>query len=266
MPKKIYQTVRDDHRLPGGRRLLLEFRADSERVPAILMLPSATSPVPGALLLHGYTSRKEHVADTIGAALLVRGMASLSVDLPLHGERSETLEPMSVVRPFELVRRWHAALDEASLSLRYLAARQEIDGARLALVGYSLGSFLGIIVAAREAVVRALVLAAGGDLPDGTPFAKLIRTVADPLRAVRKLNGRPLLMVNGRWDRTIRPEQAERLFAEANEPKELRWWDAGHYLPPAAIADAADWLAQQLSGTTEARAATRASGGAGSGG
>jgi predicted esterase len=168
-----------------------------------------------------------------------------------------------VVRPFELVRRWHAALDEASLSLRYLAARQEIDGARLALVGYSLGSFLGIIVAAREAVVRALVLAAGGDLPDGTPFAKLIRTVADPLRAVRRLNGRPLLMVNGRWDRTIRPEQAERLFAEANEPKELRWWDAGHYLPPAAIADAAGWLAQQLSGAEDARAAKRASGGAG---
>ena len=42
------------------------------------------------------------------------------------------------------------------------------------------------------------------------------------------------------------PAQAQRLFDAAREPKELRWWDGGHYLPPAAIDDAAEWLRDRL--------------------
>jgi uncharacterized protein len=91
-----------------------------------------------------------------------------------------------------------------------------------------------------------VVLAAGGDLPEGTPFARLVRTVADPIRAVRALAGRPLLMVHGRADRTVTAAQAQRLFDAAGEPKELRWWDAGHYLPTAAIDEAAVWLCDRL--------------------
>ena len=53
-------------------------------------------------------------------------------------------------------------------------------------------------------------------------------------------------MVHGKRDRTVRPEQAERLFAAAGEPKEMRWWDSGHYLPQAAIEDAARWLKTAL--------------------
>jgi uncharacterized protein len=102
------------------------------------------------------------------------------------------------------------------------------------------------MIAAAEPAVRAVVLAAGGDLPRGTPLAAVARTVVDPVRAVRRLGGRPLLMVHGRGDRTVKPDQAERLFAAAGEPKELRWWSSGHILPPAAIDDAAAWLAARL--------------------
>jgi len=59
-------------------------------------------------------------------------------------------------------------------------------------------------------------------------------------------------MVHGRRDRTILPAQAERLFAAADEPKEIRWWDAGHYLPHAAVHDAAEWLARTLRSVTVA--------------
>ena len=109
-----------------------------------------------------------------------------------------------------------------------------------------MGSFIGVMVAAASEHVRALVLAAGGDLPEGTPFTRLIRTVADPLAAVRRLNGRPLLMIHGKRDHTVRPDQATRLFTAAAEPKELRWYDAGHWLPDAATHDAAVWLKAQL--------------------
>jgi fermentation-respiration switch protein FrsA (DUF1100 family) len=102
-----------------------------------------------------------------------------------------------------------------------------------------------LAVAERDSAVRAVVLAAGGDLPD-FPLASLIRAVADPLQGVRKLDGRPLLMVHGRRDNTILPAHAMRLFDAANEPKEIQWWDAGHRLPDAAVLQAAAWLERQL--------------------
>ena len=74
-----------------------------------------------------------------------------------------------------------------------------------------------------------------------------MRALADPLRAVKRFDGRPLLMVHGRRDPTVTPAQAQRLFDAAQEPKELRWYDAGHYLPARAIDEAVGWLLERLS-------------------
>jgi predicted esterase len=248
--KRITQRVIDERRIDGGRVVTLTFRADdgpsaAAPIPGVLRLPAATGPVPAALLLHGYASRKEDMAESVGEAMVPLGVATLSIDLPLHGERADPLELRSVRNPFELAARWQTAIEEAQLALRFLAARPEIDRDRLALIGYSLGSYLSLAVVERDRAPRAVVLAAGGDLPD-FPLAQLIRSVADPLRGVRALAGRPLLMVHGRRDRTILPAQAERLFAAAEEPKEIQWWDAGHYLPLAAVQQAAEWLARTL--------------------
>ena len=247
--KRIRQTVRDQSAVHGGTRIRLELRADAlgdAAVPAILQLPDVTGPVPAALLLHGYTSRKEMMSDSIGTALLAVGIATLAIDLPLHGERVVAAGRRSGMQPLELMRNWKLALAEASIGLRYLAARPEIDATRLSLAGYSLGSYLGVSVAARDRAVRAVVLAAGGDLPADMPFGAIVRSVIDPASAVRRLEGTPLLMINGRRDRTVTPDQANRLFEAAREPKEIRWWDAGHYLPAPAIDEAAEWLAATL--------------------
>jgi predicted esterase len=248
--KRITQRVIDERQIDAGRAVTLTFRADegpsaSSPIPAVLRLPRSSEPVPAALLLHGYASRKEDMAESVGELLVPRGIATLSIDLPLHGERADPFELRSMRNPFELAARWRTAIDEAQLALRFLAARREIDRERLGLIGYSLGSYLSLAVAERDRAPRAVVLAAGGDLPD-FPLAQLIRSVADPLRGVRALAGRPLLMVHGRRDRTILPAQAERLFAAADEPKEIQWWDAGHYLPHAAVHEAAAWLARTL--------------------
>lgn len=188
---------------------------------------------------------KERMADHVGTELLARGIASLAIDLPLHGERLGAINALSIRTPFEAVRQWRAALDQSALALRYLGQRADLDAKRLSLVGYSLGAFLALKVATRDPSVRAVLLAAAGDLPDYIPFAAIARSIADPLKLVARL-GRPLLMVHGRGDRTIAPVQAERLFQAAREPKEIRWWDSGHVLPPPAIADAAAWLAAQM--------------------
>jgi fermentation-respiration switch protein FrsA (DUF1100 family) len=248
--KRITQHIESERRTAGGRAITLTFRADdgpsaASPIPAVLRLPDAPGPLPAALLLHGYASRKEDMAESAGDALMPLGVASLSIDLPLHGERADPFELRSVRNPFVVAARWRTAIEEAQLALRFLGARSDIDRDRLALIGYSLGSYLSLAVIERDRAPRAVVLAAGGDLPD-FPFAALIRSVADPLRGVRALAGRPLLMVHGRRDRTILPAQAERLFAAAPEPKEIQWWDAGHYLPDAAVKRAAEWVASRL--------------------
>ena len=255
MKKLITQNILDDRAVPGGRCLSLTLRADDgDAIPGVLRLPAHTERAPAALLLHGYSSRKEHMADTAGVALLEHGVASLAIDLPMHGERLEVAPGRPAVDPLGVMRSWQTAQDESTLALRYLAARNDIDRTRLALVGYSLGAYLGLGVAARDPAVRAVVVAAGGDLPANTPFAPVIRAFADPVRSVRKITGRPLLIVHGRADRTIRPDQAQRLFETAGEPKEIRWWDAGHYLPPQAIRDAAAWLAERMAALGKERA------------
>lgn len=246
MARKIYQTVVAERGVAGGRRVELELRIAQDAVPGVLLLPDTEDPVPAALLLHGYSSRKEHLADGVGSALLHRGVMSLAIDLPLHGARADPSATRGASNPLALFGLWRTAVRECTDALGYLGARSETDGTRLGIAGYSLGSFLALAVAADRPSVRATVLAAGGDLPQGMPFASIARRAVDPLRLVRRMAGRPLLMVHGRGDRTVRPDQAERLFTAAGEPKEIRWYEGGHLLPATAVQGAADWLAERL--------------------
>lgn len=245
-PLDLPGVVKASRDIAGGHQVTLELEAEREHVPAILLVPNGASGRSGALLLHGFTSRKERIAEGIGRALLARGVATLSIDLPLHGAREGSIDELSLRNPLQLIGAWRLALSEVRLSLDYLTQLAVIDAARLALVGYSLGSFLSVVAAAGDERVRAMVLASGGDLPERTPFATLVRAAADPLRAVRKFAGRPLLMVNGRYDRTITSAQAERLFEAAREPKEIHWYQGGHWPPPPEIEFAAEWLSARL--------------------
>lgn len=239
-------AVKSTRAIRGGRRVTMELPLVGQLVPAILLLPADVARPPAALLLHGYGSRKEQMADAVGRSLLEAGIASLSIDLPLHGEREGSIDADAIRNPLVLVSQWRIALAECGAALEWMAEEESLDGHHLALVGYSMGSFIGVMVAATNDHVKALVLAAGGDLPEGSPFTRLVRTIADPRSAVKQLRGRPLLMIHGKRDHTVRPEQATSLFEAAAEPKELRWYDAGHWLPDAATHDAALWLKAQL--------------------
>ncbi len=230
-----------------GEERLLDLVHGTERVPGALLLPSGAQPVPAVLLLHGFSSNKERMTQSVGRALQQRGVASLALDLPFHGERDGRRDEIPYRNPLALVAAWTTAVREARAAIEWLAAQPEIDGERIAVIGYSLGGYLALMTASEEPRVRAVTLAAAGDLPDTTPYAALVRRAVDPLRAVRKLRGRPLLLVNGRRDTTTRPVQAERLFAYAEEPKRLSWYDGGHWPPPSAIDEAAEWTAQALS-------------------
>lgn len=229
-----------------GEERFLDLVHGTERVPATLLMPSADRAAPAVLLLHGFSSNKERMVQSVGRALQQRGVASLALDLPFHGERDGGRGEIPYRNPLALVSAWSTAVREARAAIEWLGAQDAIDDGRIGVIGYSLGGFLALTTASEEPRVQVLTLAAAGDLPDTTPYAALVRRAVDPLRAVRKLRGRPLLLVNGRRDTTTRPAQAERLFAYAEEPKELRWYEGGHWPPPSAIDEAAAWTAQQL--------------------
>jgi dienelactone hydrolase len=229
------------------QRLLVELDVQgAEMVPGLLLVPAGPAPVPGVVLLHGFSSRKERMADSIGRVLLETGIATLAIDLPAHGARDGRSDELSLRNPLALVQKWRLAVREANAAISFLASHPAVDAQRLAIAGYSVGAFLALAVAADNTLVRAVALAAGGDLPEQTPFVSLVRTVADPRRAARALAGRPLLMINGRRDRTVTPAQALSLFEAAREPKEMRWYDGGHWLPNEAVTEAAGWLATRL--------------------
>ena len=238
---------------------MLDLVHGSERVPATLLLPPGARSAPVVLLLHGFSSSKERMVQSVGRALQRRGIASLALDLPFHGERDGGRDAIPYRNPLALVTAWTTAVREARAALEWLAAQPEADAERIGALGYSLGGFLALMTASEEPAVRVVTIAAAGDLPDTTPYAALVRRAVDPLRAVRKLRGRPLLLVNGRRDTTTRPAQAERLFAYAEEPKELRWYEGGHWPPASAIDDAAQWMAERLRSATS-RAGRRQAG------
>ena len=215
------------------------------KVPSILQIPYADDPVPAVLLLHGLSSSKERLADTMGRALAAKRIASLAIDLPLHGTRDDAIVDDARSNPLGLVKHWKAALAEAKAAIAWLGEHDAIDKTRLSVSGYSLGSYVALQTAAAEKRVRSVILAAGGDLP-ATPWTRMMRFISDPLKSVRALKGRPLLMLHGKRDRTIKPEQAQRLYDAASEPKELRWYDSGHVLPSAAATDAAAWLHNEV--------------------
>ena len=243
-------TVRRSVTVPRGHERVLDLVHGTERVPSALLVPAHSAPAPAVLLLHGFSSNKERMTQSVGRALLARGVASLSVDLPFHGERDGAQQELPYRNPLALVTAWRTAVREARAAVEWLAAQPEVDDARVGVIGYSLGGFLALMTASEERRIRVVTLAAAGDLPDSTPYLALLRRAVDPLRAVRRLGGRPLLLVNGRRDTTTRPAQAERLFTLAEEPKELVWYDGGHWPPPTAIERAAEWTTQRLRAIT----------------
>jgi dienelactone hydrolase len=182
------------------------------------------------------------MADSIGRALALRGLASLAIDLPLHGAREGDVRDLSLLRPFVIISKWKLAVTDAVAALDFLAEHGQIDGSRLVVVGYSLGAFLAVQLAGDDSRIEGVVLAAGGDLPDDLPVEKMVRSVADPVKSIRRIN-KPVLMINGQFDRTVTPAQARRLHAAAPEPKTVRWYRGGHWPPQAELDAAADWIA-----------------------
>lgn len=136
----------------------------------VVALPAGFDPAttPLVLLVHGHGGNAQAMLKNNAIGLARRGMASMALDLPAHGER--TGEPELAV-PLEPARLTHglrqAAVDVLALidaTLRCGLAPP--DGARrwvpgeLRFLGYSLGASVGVLVRAVEPRIGTTVLIA----------------------------------------------------------------------------------------------------------
>lgn len=130
----------------------------------------------------------------------------------------------------------------------WLAARPEVDAERLGVLGTSLGSLIGGVVAAAEPrLSRACLLLGGGGLVDsycehpqaglvlkglwllGLTREKLKKMIGpvDPLTYAVQLKSKKLLLVAASKDDVVPPQAMTRLWEATAKPK-IVWVDATH--------------------------------------
>jgi dienelactone hydrolase len=210
---------------------------------------SAAGKVPAVVVLdilqgNGLVSR--------GAAMWLaqNGVAALAVTMPYYGPRrpAEGHHRMLTPNVEQSVENVRQTVLDCRRAVAWLAARPEVDPDRLGVMGTSLGSFMGGLVAASEPRVRtACLLLGGGGLVDafynhpqarwiarallvvGVTREKLARQIApvDPLTYADRLKEKKLLMIGASRDDIVPPEAMRRLWEATGRPK-IVWVDATH--------------------------------------
>ena len=241
---------------PAGERVAIPF--EGKTLFGVLRRPATASARPPVMIMApGLDSTKEelHVYEE---PFLARGIAILAVDGPGQGEAEYDIP---ICGDYE--RAAHAACD-------WIEQRADLDAAKIAMWGVSLGGYYAPRAAAYEKRIRACIALSGpfewhkiwSALPQLTREAFRVRshcaTEADALRHAATLSMTqaaanitcPIFIVTGRQDRLVPAAHAEQLARSVSGPVELLIVeDGGHNAnnrPYRYRSRTADWLAQQF--------------------
>ncbi|HEV7515092.1 MAG TPA: alpha/beta fold hydrolase, partial [Thermoanaerobaculia bacterium] len=236
------------------------------RVPAYLVLPRSGSEPrhPAVIFVHpGQGDRGTFLDEAVDLA--GRGLVSLLIGAPF----TRPAAPKGG-KPFDGE---HDRQDfvQTAVDVRrgcdLLAARPEVDPARLGYVGHSLGATIGGPLLALEPRVQAWVLMAGfasqtrewehGLSVGSIAFRALLppaeqaryREALAPIDTVRFLPHAPptpVFFQFARRDEYIAPWDAALYVQATPGPKEVTWYDTGHAFDIDARQDRDAWLVRQL--------------------
>lgn len=216
--------------------------------------PAGANLCPAAIFLHwGQGDRTSFLSEAL--AYSESGVVSLLIDeSPLrHFPMPNQMTPEGA-RDYII-----QCVTDLRRGVDLLVSREQVDARRIGYVGHSLGSSMGGQFAGVEKRVKAHVLMAGwADTTQKSAEVayRLHRTsreefmrVAGPFDAqhfVGDAAPSAILFQYARRDEVISERDAARYFAAANEPKEIRWYDATHEFNLAALCDRAIWLGEKL--------------------
>ena len=243
------------HIAPPGERVEIPY--EGKRLVGILRKPPGVARPPVVVMAMGLDSTKEE-CDAYEQPFLARGLATLSFDGPGQGEGQYDF---AIRGDYEVA---VAAVIDA------VEQRRDLDAGRIGMWGVSLGGYYAPRAAVFEKRIKAC-MALGGPfvwaeawdgLPELTREAFRIRSrCATPddarrhaatlsLEGVAQRITCPTFIMNGRLDRIVPCQDAERLAREVKGPVELLIIENGNHIAndrayrwrPAA----ADWMAEQL--------------------
>jgi dienelactone hydrolase len=231
---------------------------DGGRVTGLLFDPVARSgPRPGLVLMHGHPATARDMTGA-GQNYARYGAVVIAIDAPFARRTpvGMTLLPQDGAEQIQVIKDLQRAVD-------VLRSRPNVDVDRIAFMGVSWGGATGALFVGIERRLRAAALVVGhaGQVSHHTgpvghkliallPCARRVAwsramTPIEPIRFVGHAN-MPLLLQNGRLDELVPNYEAEELHAAAPQPREVRWYDAGHNLNQQAMIDRHDWLVQQI--------------------
>lgn len=203
----------------GGERWWLEL--PDGRVEAWFLPSPADGPAPAVIMAHGNAELIDHLAPLV-TSLQARGASLLLVEYPGYGRSEGSPSQASIEAAFAAAR-------------ARLVARDDVDDARLAYFGRSLGS---------GAVCRLAAVHPPAALVLQSPFRSvrsfassfllpgfLVRDPFDNLAVVAGLEA-PVFVAHGTRDRVV-PVDHGRALADAARDGRFSAWPAGHNdMPP----------------------------------
>lgn len=139
-----------------------------------------------------------------------------------------------------------------------LLSQPGVDLERLAYVGHDFGGMYGLLAGSLDRrPTHYVIMAATPRFPDwylymprmeGEAREVFIRQMSeiDPIAHVPNLSPARLFFQFATDDFHVPKERAEEFFAAAKDPKELKWYEAGHGLNEHATRDRKAWLRQNL--------------------
>lgn len=211
--------------------------------------PGARSESPAILLLHGVDGSRGATAPN-AAWLATLGYAVLTIDFRGHGQSTTTNRSFG----------WNEARD-AARALAWL--KQQQHGARVAVIGISMGGAASLIGPGGPLLADALILQAVypdirhairdriadrlGSVPAASlepllSFQSLPRFGAwpsqiAPIRALPSYHG-PVMIIGGMEDRSTPPAETRAMFAAASGPKQLWLVEHGDHATICSLTDA----------------------------
>jgi uncharacterized protein len=226
---------------------------------AYLLTPSGSEDRhPAVIYAHGAGGDRQELLDE-ALQMANNGAVTLALDMIYSTERAKPL-PEGMAGARENSRLEEECVQEIRRAVDLLQSLDSVDGDEIGYVGWSQGARMGALTSGVEHRIKAFDLIAGGAAPVSeyvkyapTELQDELRAVlqkTDPLHFVALAEPSELLFQDGREDEVV-PEAALKELADAgSEPKEVRWYDAGHVPSAKMWADSRSWLSERL-GLTE---------------
>jgi dipeptidyl aminopeptidase/acylaminoacyl peptidase len=253
------------------RRVEIPFE-NGKTIPGILQTVPGVPKAPCVLIVPGMDTIKEYMPSPYHNHFRRRGLATLTIDGPGQGE-SNVRENWVTLDNFE--RAGSAAID-------FIETRAELDASRVAVYGWSMGSYWAPRIAAHDPRVKALVGAMGVYEQKDTIFKHskpayranymymsntydedAFDALTDQMRLM-PLAGNitcPTLLVMGEFDELCPLEDGERLYERLRCPKELWVYENETHTFGGRLPDfylhVADWTRDALDGKFGAAHARR---------